>query len=61
MNFDQYVSDVQQVVNILLHEFNKEKIYLSGLSWGDSIGAYSVKEFPELFFSFFTCGFGYID
>ena len=58
MNIDQFILDTYQVANILLHALEKEKIYLTGLSWGASIGTYTIFRYPELFYAFIPCGYG---
>ena len=44
---DQYILDSKEVVRFLKKEFNKNKIYIAGYSWGTILGLRLVHENPE--------------
>ncbi|MCB0490089.1 MAG: alpha/beta hydrolase [Cyclobacteriaceae bacterium] len=50
------VKDGLAISRYLIEKFGKEKIYLEGNSWGTVVGAYMVKEDPELFKAYFGVG-----
>ncbi|NER11751.1 Pimeloyl-ACP methyl ester carboxylesterase [Muriicola jejuensis] len=50
------VKDGRDISKYLIKKFGKEKIYLEGNSWGTVVGAFMVKENPELFRAYFGVG-----
>lgn len=56
MTIDQFVTDAYEVVQFLKKEYNREKIYLIGSSWGSIIGMKLIKEHPEDFIAFASEG-----
>ena len=53
---DRYISDAHELVLQLRQRFGKEKIYLSGQSWGSALGIMVVQRYPELFQAFIGTG-----
>lgn len=53
---DRYISDAHELVLNLRQRFGKEKIYLSGQSWGSALGIMVVQRYPELFHAFIGTG-----
>jgi pimeloyl-ACP methyl ester carboxylesterase len=53
---DRYITDAQELVLKLRQRFGKEKIYLSGQSWGSALGIMVVQRYPELFHAFIGTG-----
>jgi|SRR6056297_87240 len=52
MVLNQYVSDINELVNYLKEKYNKEKVYLLGHSWGTIIGTMAVQKYPEQFHAY---------
>lgn len=52
MNFEQLVSDANEITDYLLENYNKKKIFLAAHSFGTLIGIYLVNRYPEKFFSY---------
>jgi len=52
MNLNQFISDLHELILILLKRFKKKKLYLVGHSWGSIIGILTVKKFPDLFYAY---------
>ncbi|OCA88324.1 alpha/beta hydrolase [Bacillus sp. FJAT-27225] len=48
----QFVSDANELTDLLRNRFNKEKIFLAGHSWGSVIGLHLASEQPEKFHSY---------
>lgn len=53
---DRYITDTHELVLNLRQRFGKEKIYLSGQSWGSALGIMVVQRYPELFHAFIGTG-----
>lgn len=51
---EQMGKDTYQVISFLIKKLNQEKIYLLGSSWGNVLGFYIVKNYPELLYSYFA-------
>ena len=58
ITFNDYIDDTITLSKWLLKEYQKEKIYLVGHSWGCTLGLYVIKKCPELFSGFIGTGFG---
>jgi pimeloyl-ACP methyl ester carboxylesterase len=56
MNIEQFISDLHELIEILRKQFNKEKIYLIGHSWGSIFGMFTVQRYPELFYAYIGVG-----
>jgi len=56
LTLDQMISDTLELTNYLRERFGKEKIYLSGNSWGTLLGVLAVKEDPDLYHAFIGAG-----
>jgi pimeloyl-ACP methyl ester carboxylesterase len=56
MTIEQFISDLNELIEILRKRFNKEKIYLMGHSWGSVFGTYLVQRHPELFYAYIGVG-----
>src|SRR6056297_1626869 len=52
LEVEDFVNDIKEVSEYLIKEFNKEKIYLMGHSWGTIIGVEAARKFPELFHAY---------
>ncbi len=53
---DRYISDAHELVLHLRQRFGKDKIYLSGQSWGSALGIMVVQRYPALFHAFIGTG-----
>lgn len=53
---DRYISDAHELVLYLCQRFDKDKIYLSGQSWGSALGIMVVQRYPDLFHAFIGTG-----
>jgi CubicO group peptidase (beta-lactamase class C family)/pimeloyl-ACP methyl ester carboxylesterase len=53
---DRYISDAHELVLYLRQRFGKQKIYLSGQSWGSALGIMVVQRYPDLFHAFIGTG-----
>ncbi len=53
---DRYITDAHELVLNLRQRFGKEKVYLSGQSWGSALGIMVVQRYPELFHAFIGTG-----
>ncbi len=56
MTVDQFISDTKDLSEMLAERFNKEKIYLTGHSWGSLLGILTAYEYPELFYAYIGVG-----
>ena len=56
MTSDRYITDAHELVLNLRQRFGKEKVYLSGQSWGSALGIMVVQRYPELFHAFIGTG-----
>jgi proline iminopeptidase len=53
---DQLVSDTVELTNYLRQRFGARKIYLTGESWGTTLGVLAVQRAPELYYAFIGSG-----
>lgn len=51
-----YVEDGYELTKYLCEEFNQDKIYLVGESWGSALGIFMVDKAPELYNAFIGTG-----
>ncbi|MDX8365860.1 alpha/beta hydrolase [Cytobacillus sp. IB215665] len=56
LNISQFLSDVHELVVLLLQRFNQQKLYLVGHSWGSLLGSIFVKRHPELIHAYIGVG-----
>ncbi|MGF1635475.1 MAG: alpha/beta fold hydrolase [Cyclobacteriaceae bacterium] len=56
MNTQQFVSDIDEIVEFIKVSYNHEKIYLWGHSWGTNIGMIYASEHPESLYAYFSTG-----
>jgi pimeloyl-ACP methyl ester carboxylesterase len=56
MTLSQFVNDAGKVSQYLIKKFRREKIFLLGHSWGTMLGAFTVKKFPDYYYSFISVG-----
>ena len=56
MTIEQFISDLHELIEILMKRFKKEKIFLMGHSWGSVLGTYMVQRYPELFYAYIGVG-----
>jgi pimeloyl-ACP methyl ester carboxylesterase/membrane protease YdiL (CAAX protease family) len=47
MTLDQFVADLDELVDIVRRRFGKEKVVILGHSWGSALGAIYAARFPE--------------
>lgn len=48
LTLEMFHNDTEEVVNYLLKEFSKKKLYLVGFSWGGFLGMHFADQHPEL-------------
>jgi proline iminopeptidase len=53
---DQLVSDTIDLTNYLRQRFAAHKIYLTGESWGTTLGVLAVQRAPDLYYAFIASG-----
>lgn len=53
---EQIVEDGLDVSEYLVDRFEKDKIYIEGISWGTAVGAFMAKRQPELYKAFIGVG-----
>jgi pimeloyl-ACP methyl ester carboxylesterase len=56
MNLKQFMTDTQELIQLLRKRFAKEKIFLLGHSWGSILGLYTVYHHPEWFHAYIGMG-----
>jgi pimeloyl-ACP methyl ester carboxylesterase len=56
LTLEQLVSDAHELSLWLMNQFEQEKIYIIGHSFGTVIGLYLVKEYPDDYFAFIGVG-----
>lgn len=56
LTLEQIVNDGLTVTEFLIKKFNKDKVYIEGLSWGTTVSAYMVQKKPELFKAYIGIG-----
>ncbi len=56
MTVDQFISDTKDLSEMLAERFNKEKIYLTGHSWGSLLGILTADKYPELYYAYIGVG-----
>jgi pimeloyl-ACP methyl ester carboxylesterase len=56
LTLDQMVADTIAVTNYLREQFDEQKIYLVGNSWGTTLGVLAVQQHPELFHAYIGTG-----
>jgi len=56
MNREQFISDTIELVEHLAKQFNQEKIYLAGHSWGSDLGVRAISKRPDLFYAYIGIG-----
>ncbi|MDX1638106.1 MAG: alpha/beta hydrolase [Balneolaceae bacterium] len=54
MTLDRFIRDTHEVTRYLLKQFNRDKIYLLGHSWGTLLGMYTVERYPEDYHAFIS-------
>jgi pimeloyl-ACP methyl ester carboxylesterase len=53
---EQFVEDTHQLVDWLKGQFNQDKIFLMGGSWGSGLGMYVIDKYPQDFHTFVGSG-----
>ncbi len=56
ITLNHIVHDGIELAGFLKQKFNKDKIYIEGLSWGTAVAAYMVQKKPELFHAYIGSG-----
>jgi pimeloyl-ACP methyl ester carboxylesterase len=56
MDMERFVSDTQELVEVLKRRFNVPKIYLAGNSWGSALGMLAAERNPGSFYAFVGSG-----
>ncbi|WP_338357396.1 alpha/beta hydrolase [Yeosuana marina] len=52
----QIVDDGLEITDYLKQKFNKDKIYIEGISWGTTVSAFMVQKRPELYQAYIGIG-----
>lgn len=52
MNIEQFIADTNEVIDFVRKEYNQDKVYLVGMSWGSIIGLQLVDRYPEKFYGY---------
>lgn len=52
LNVKLFQNDTHDLIDSLLKQFHKKKIYLVGHSWGTSLGFYIADKYPQLLYAF---------
>ncbi|MBS4204329.1 alpha/beta fold hydrolase [Lederbergia citrea] len=52
MNVEQFLSDANEVIDFVREEFNQDKVYLVGMSWGSIIGLQLANRYPDKFYGY---------
>lgn len=47
-----FYNDTHDLIDSLLHKFQKPKLYLAGYSWGSGLGFYIADKYPELLYAY---------
>ncbi|WP_391120902.1 alpha/beta fold hydrolase [Psychrobacillus sp. L3] len=53
MTIEQFLKDTIEITNYLRKEFQQDKIYIVGHSWGTILGLLAINEHPELYHHYF--------
>lgn len=56
MNRDVFIEDTRELIDYLCVEFDKEKVFLVGHSWGSELGLHVVNKYPERIAAFISIG-----
>lgn len=56
MNREQFVEDSKALIDHLCNQYDDEKIYLAGHSWGSELGLYVIDRYPERVAAFISLG-----
>ena len=56
MTVDRFVSDTEELVEILKKKYKKEKIFLMGQSWGSALGMLVLGRHPENYYAYIGIG-----
>ena len=56
LNIKQHLSDTYELIQLLRKRFSKDKIFLSGHSWGSILGLYTTYKHPELIYAYIGIG-----
>lgn len=52
MNVEQFISDANEIIDFVRKEYNQDKVYLVGMSWGSIIGLQLANRYPDKFYSY---------
>jgi pimeloyl-ACP methyl ester carboxylesterase len=52
LTFDLFVNDTHDIITSLLNQFQRNKIYLVGHSWGTALGFEIVRKYPDLLYAY---------
>ena len=56
MTLNQFLADTHELVLLLRHRFQREKIYLAGHSWGAYLGIVEAQRHPENLYAYIGAG-----
>ncbi|MBN1499968.1 MAG: alpha/beta hydrolase [Spirochaetes bacterium] len=56
MTIDQFVSDARDLTDYLRRRFEKDKILVTGHSWGSALGLLTVSRYPDFYYAFVGSG-----
>lgn len=49
---ENFQNDTHELIKVLLRQFNRNKLYLVGHSWGTYLGFYIARNFPDLLYAY---------
>ena len=58
MTVEQFVADLDELVDLVRKRFGKDKVAIYGHSWGSALGVLYAARFPEKGLSIRWCGTG---
>ena len=53
---EQMIEDVGELSKIILKKYNREKLYLMGVSWGSYLGIEAIKKWPQYYTAYIGSG-----
>lgn len=56
MTREQFIEDSKELINYLCEEYDKEKIYLAGHSWGSDLGLHIIDHYPDNISAYLSIG-----
>jgi pimeloyl-ACP methyl ester carboxylesterase len=56
LSYDVFKHDTRELIQLLLRQFQREKLYLAGHSWGTALGFHIASEYPALLYAYLPIG-----